>query len=158
MSGVFRAERKARIAVAVVAAVIASAAVAQSSPKDVIAARQQGLKDAGAAFKTIRDQMRGTPDAAAIKSAAQTIEQTAGKMSGWFPKGSGPEAGVKTGAKPEIWTDATGFDAAAKKFVEEAGKFNALAKAGDMKAVGAGVRALGQACGGCHDKYRVKED
>jgi cytochrome c556 len=48
--------------------------------------------------------------------------------------------------------------AARQKLVEEAGKFAALANAGDMASIGGGVRGLGGACKGCHDKFRVKED
>jgi cytochrome c556 len=137
----------------------AGGAIAAGAPADTIKARQQALKDTGAAFKTIRDQMKsGSPDAAAIKTAAQTIKKTSVAMVDWFPKGTGTEAGVKTAAKPEIWSDAAGFETARKNFVEQADKFAALADAGDMAAVGGGIRPLGMACGGCHDKFRVKED
>jgi cytochrome c556 len=42
--------------------------------------------------------------------------------------------------------------------VDEAGKFAALAEAGDVAAIGGGVRGLGGACKNCHDNFRVKED
>jgi cytochrome c556 len=42
--------------------------------------------------------------------------------------------------------------------VEETGKFVQAANSGDLAAIGGGVRGLGGACKGCHDKYRVKED
>jgi cytochrome c556 len=149
--------RKTILAAAAVA--LTTVAFAQAgSPADAIKARQQHFKDMGAAFKTIRDQLRGTADVAAVKAAAAEIKKNALDEHNWFPKGTGPEAGVKTAAKPVIWTDGEGFAAAVKKFEEEADKFAQLADAGDMSALGAGVKALGQSCGGCHDKYRQKED
>lgn len=131
----------------------------QAAASDIIKERQQGLKAMGEAFKLVRDQLKGgSPDAAAIKTAAATIQKTAGAMSKWFPKGTGPDAGIKTAAKPEIWSDAATFDAARTKLVDETAKFAALANAGDMAAIGGGVRGLGGACKNCHDTFRVKED
>jgi cytochrome c556 len=130
----------------------------QAAAPDVIKERQQGLKDMGAAFKTVRDELTGGKDVAKIKAASATIAKTANSMDKWFPAGSGPEAGVKTAAKPEIWTDGATFTAAGKRLVDEAGKFAALADAGDIAAIGGGVRGLGGACKNCHDNFRVKEE
>jgi cytochrome c556 len=149
--------RKTILTVAAVA--FTAVAFAQSgAPADTIKARQQRLKDMGAAFKTIRDQLKGTPDAAAVKTAAGEIKKGSVDLHNWFPKGTGPEAGVKTGAKAAIWADAEGFAASAKKFEEEAAKFAQLVDAGDMAAVSGGMKSLGQSCGGCHDKYRTKDE
>jgi len=126
---------------------------------DTIKERQHGLKGMGEAFKSVTDGMKaGNLDAAKVKEASATISKTANSMANWFPAGSGSEAGVKTAAKPEIWSDAATFTAARQKLVDEAGKFAQLANAGDMSAIGGGVRGLGGACKGCHDKFRIKED
>ncbi len=74
-----------------------------------------------------------------------------------FPAGSGPDDGIKTHALQTIWTKPDEFKQAAAKLVEEAGKFNALAQAGDVAAIGGGMKALGGACKGCHDKFREPE-
>lgn len=137
---------------------VAVTAGVHAAAPDTIKARQQGLKEMGDAFKTVRDELQGGKDVAKIKAAAATINKTAGAMKDWFPAGTGPEAKVKTAAKPEIWTDNAKFVAAREKLVEEAGKFQAAANSGDLAAVGAGVRGLGGACKGCHDNFRVKED
>lgn len=125
---------------------------------DTIKVRQQGLKDMGDAFKAIRDELQGGRDLAKIKQAAATMNKVANSMATWFPAGTGPEAGVKTAAKPEIWQDNATFHAARERLVEEVGKFSNAANAGDLAAIGAGVRGLGGACRNCHDKFRVKED
>jgi cytochrome c556 len=139
--------------------VVVAMGVQAAAPTDVIKERQDGLKSMGKIFKSVADQLRaGNLDPATVKEASATITKTADAMANWFPAGSGTEAGVKTAAKPEIWSDNATFMAARQKLVEEAGKFAALANAGDMAAIGGGVRGLGGACKGCHDKFRVKED
>jgi cytochrome c556 len=139
--------------------VVVAMGVQAAAPTDVIKERQDGLKSMGKIFKSVADQLRaGNLDPATVKEASATITKTADAMANWFPAGSGTEAGVKTAAKPEIWSDNATFMAARQKLVEEAGKFAALANAGDMASIGGGVRGLGGACKGCHDKFRVKED
>jgi cytochrome c556 len=130
----------------------------QAAAPDTIKERQQGLKDMGAAFKTVRDELAGGKDAAKIKAASVTISKVANSIGHWFPAGTGTEAGIKTAAKPEIWSDAATFTAARQKLVDEAAKFSTAANSGDMAAIGGGVRGLGGACKNCHDNFRVKED
>jgi cytochrome c556 len=127
------------------------------SPADVIEARQKGFKSLGAASKLIRDELRETPDPAKIKTAAVDIQKAAAEIGAWFPAGTGPEAGVKTAAKAEIWSDSQGFASAQDNFVTEARRYAQLAEAGDIAALSEATKALGQTCKGCHDKYRVKK-
>jgi len=127
--------------------------------EQTITNRQSNLKDLGGAFKTVRDQLkRSTPNMAEIKQAAQQINDLSADQGRWFPKGSGPEAGVKTAAKPEVWTDPTGFAAALEKFSAEAPKLLTLANANDLEALKNQAKLVGEACKGCHDKYRVPDD
>ena len=138
---------------------IASAAWAASAMEQTITSRQSNLKDLGGAFKAVRDQLRrSTPNLAEIKQAATQINELAADQKHWFPKGSGPEAGIKTAAKPEIWSDPTGFAAALDKFSTEAPKLLELANANDIEGLKSQVKVVGDACKGCHDKYRVPDD
>ena len=114
----FRAIHKAAFALG-----LALAVSTQAAAPDTIKERQQALKDTGAAFKTVRDELSGGKDVAKIKAAAATINKSANAMVHWFPAGTGTEAKVKTAAKPEVWSDAAGFNSAREKFVAEAGKF-----------------------------------
>ena len=148
----------ATVLVGAVGASVAIAANTSNSPVDAIKTRQQGLKDLGAAFKLVRDQVKtDSPDTDKIKVAAVNVKKVADEIATWFPQGSGPEAGVKTAAKPEIWSNADGFTAARNKFIEQADKFVQAANSGDVNAIGGQTKALGEACGACHDKFRVKE-
>jgi len=130
-----------------------------ASAAEVVKARQKGLKALGAAFKAIRDELKGdSPDAAKIRSAAADITHTAGEIGKWFPAGTGPDSGVKTDAKPEVWADAAGFATARDAFVREADKWDQLGNSTDVSAWKEGAASLGQSCKGCHDKYRVKKE
>ncbi|THD57604.1 cytochrome c [Phenylobacterium sp.] len=118
-------------------------------------ARQAHFEDQAAGFKAIGDELKKeTPDKAAIQAGADKINATAQDLPSWFPRGSGPEAGVKTAAKAEVWTDAAGFADAAQRLQDETAKLQQVAMAGDLDAIRAGVRATGAACAGCHAKYR----
>jgi len=134
-------------------------ALAASTAQETIETRQKNLKSLGSAFKTIRDEIRkGEPDATEIKTAAGEVATLATQIHTWFPQGSGPEAQVKTDAKPEIWTDPAGFETALRNFQAEAPKLAQLASANDIAGVKAGVGKLGGTCKGCHDKYRLPQD
>jgi cytochrome c556 len=147
------------LAIAGVAAALAGGtALAAQTAAQTIAARQAGYKQMGAAFKTINDQLRaGSPDTAAIAAAAKRISDTSTAQFGWFPRGSGPEAGVKTRAKADIWSDPAGFAAAQKALQTEAAKMQRLATAKDVAGMKAQAKALGGACAGCHKPFRAEE-
>jgi cytochrome c556 len=145
------------LALGVGMAVAAGGAMAQSAGAKAVAARQANFKQLGGAFKAINDQLKsGAPDLAVIKASAQKMKDLAAQEPTWFPAGSGPEAGVKTGARPEIWSDAAGFAAAVKQLQGETAKLAAAAASGDLGAVKAQVPPTGKACSNCHDKYRLK--
>ena len=121
-------------------------------------ARHDNFKAQGAAFKTLLDELKkDTPDPAVLSSNANRLKVSSAALPSWFPKGSGPESGVKTDAKAEVWSDAAGFAAAANRFQVEAAKLQQLASAGDVAAIKGQARAVGGACKNCHDKYRVPE-
>ena len=147
------------LAVAAVTCASVTLAQVQSPPADVIKERQQGLKKVGAALKLIRDELRGgSPDGARIRGAAADITRAAGAIDRWFPAGTGPDSGLKTDAKAEVWTDAAGFAAARETFVREANKWTQLGNGGDAAAWSEAATSLGQSCKGCHDKYRLKRE
>ena len=53
-----------------------------------------------------------------------------------------------------LWAKPAEFKEAADKFVAAAASFHTLAQAGDIAAIGQGMKALGGTCKGCHDKFR----
>ena len=132
------------------------AAAAATPGGKAVLARQAHYKELNGAFRVVNEQLRAeAPDKAALAANAGKMKALAADLPGWFPKGSGPEAGVKTAAKAEIWTDAEGFAAAATKLQAETSKLADAAAGGDLEALKAQARAAGGACKACHDKYRA---
>jgi cytochrome c556 len=147
--------RRLMFAFAALAGLGAAFAVAQApTPADQVKARQENFKALGAAFKGVMDQAKTpAPDFAQMKAGSAKLKTLAGNLPTWFPPGSGQEAGVKTAAKPEIWSDSAGFAAAAKGLQDAVAKLDA---AGDVNGAKAALMDVGKACGACHAKYRVK--
>jgi cytochrome c556 len=148
----------AAIAVAQSSSSTPVALVQGASAAEAINVRQQGFKKLGAAFKVIHKELSGpSPDAAKIAAAAAEIKASTAVMGQWFPAGSGPQSGVKTQARAEIWTDASGFAATRAAYIRQVEKSaRQLADPGERAAWKDSSAALGQACKDCHDSYRVK--
>lgn len=118
-------------------------------------ARHENYEMLGANMKVLQDNFRAeTPDMAAATAAAVNVKAFADAMGNWFPAGTGPDSGIETEAKANIWTDGATFSAALTKIQEEAGK---LATAADAAAFKAQFPATGGACKNCHDTFREEE-
>ncbi len=123
-----------------------------------VIARQVHYKELNGAFRALNVELRkDAPDKTVLTASAGQMKDLVAALPGWFPKGSGPEAGVQTAAKAEIWTDAAGFAAVATGLQTETAKLAELATAGDLDGLKAQVRVEGGACKACHDKYREPE-
>lgn len=135
-------------------------AAQQQGAADIIKARQHKLKDIiGSDAKTISDQLKsGAPDQAVVQAKAREIDATLKDLPSWFPKGTGPEAGVKTAAKPEIWAQPDEFQKAHETAQAAADKFVQVAQTGDANAEATAFMSLGMSCGGCHKPFRVKQE
>ena len=123
-----------------------------------VLARQAHYKELQKTLGGMVGELRkDAPDKALVAADAAAAKGLIQQLPTWFPKGSGPEAGVKTAAKAEIWTDAAGFAAAVGKLQGETAKLQEVATAGDLDVIKAQVRATGAACKNCHDQYRQPE-
>ena len=136
----------------------ATPAAASDTPADVPAfmkTRHENYEALGKNMKVLMDNMKAaTPDMAAVTAAAAEVKKTADIMGTWFPAGTGPETGIKTGAKANIWTDRATFDAAAVRLQTEA---TALAAVTDAAGFKAQFPKTGAACKNCHDTFREEE-
>lgn len=144
-----------------VIALIAAAAQAEGSPDpaSVIAARRAQLKQLGEVFKRLNDELRkDTPSQKIILANARTMNDIGQQLPTWFPAGTGPGGTARTRARPEIWSDATGFAAAAKTFQLEAAGLSATRGRLDVALLRTQARSAGTACKSCHDRYRLKVD
>ncbi len=153
-----RNRRRAMLGGALAAMAGAVALTAGATGVDALKDRQVHMKAFGAAAKALGEQFRsGAPDKAVVKLQADRVLVAARAMHGWFPRGSGKEAGVKTQALPTIWTDPAAFAVAQNRMVAAAAALDAAADTGDMAAVGAQMRNVGEACKGCHEKFRERD-
>lgn len=146
--------KSVRIACAgVLAAVCAASAFAQ---KEVMHERHEGFEDMGSAMKAINGELKSDkPDIAKIDKNAEVIAALAVKVAGWFPAGSGPEAG-KTDALPYIWKNPEKFSKATDDFVAASKAFATATKGTDIAAIQKQFVAMKDTCGSCHDSFRAE--
>jgi cytochrome c556 len=118
-------------------------------------ARHDNYEMLGANMKVLQDNFKSdTPDMAAANAAAVNVKAFADAMGDWFPAGTGPDSGIESEAKANIWTDRATFDAAHVKLKDEAAK---LAAATDAAAFKAQFPATGGSCKNCHDTFREEK-
>lgn len=142
--------------IAAAAGALAAGPPPAPSPQAAIAARQAGYKKMGAAMKALNEQLKGdAPAKDVMLTSARTIAATARDQPRLFPAGSGPTAGVKTDALPNIWTDRATFDAAMNRMLGESGKLLVVAGGGDVAAIRAQAKATGATCAACHRQFRA---
>lgn len=130
-----------------------------AAPADQVRTRVEGLRELGAAFKAVNDGIRSpTPQTILIQMSARQIRNAATQQYNWFPAGSGPQPGVKTAAKPEIWMQAARFRQLQDGFAGQAVAFQRAAASGNVDAIRAAARSLGGSCKACHDQFRVEKN
>jgi len=124
---------------------------------NAIKARQASYKEIGGAFKSINDELKsGAPDMNSVKPLARDIAARAALLPKYFPKGSGPEAGLKTRAKPEIWKDNAAFVKLQGDMITAARALDAAAASGNAAGLSAARNTLGGTCKSCHDRFRAE--
>jgi cytochrome c556 len=145
------------LAIAVVLAMTAGGVAVAATAAEAIAARQAGYKQMGKAFKAMNDELKkDNPDTTQFAAYAKTIRTQSLLVPSWFPKGTGPEAGVDTKAKPAIWAEPAKFATLGKNLQAETAKLQAAVATKNLDTIKAQVRATGGACKACHDPYRAE--
>lgn len=145
------------LAIAVVLAMTAGGAAVAATAAEAIAARQAGYKQMGKAFKAMNDELKkDNPDLSQFAAYAKTIRTQSLLVPSWFPKGSGPGAGVETKAKAAIWAEPAKFATLGKNLQVETAKLQTAVATKNVDAIKAQVRATGGTCKACHDPYRAE--
>lgn len=147
--------------VAIVAAGVALGAAGAAWALDAASveqARTAHFKEIGRSFKAARDELqKSAPDLAVVRAAAHRIDELAPQLPTWFPAGSGPQAGLKTEVKAEIWAKPEDFRTKAQDLAARAKAFDGAAGKGDLGAVTQAQAQLGQACKACHEEFRHED-
>lgn len=85
---------------------------------------------------------------------AEAMASIGEELPSLFPAGSGTG---KTEALPAIWQEPEKFKQAVEAGRSATAQLRDAIKSGDKAAIGRGLKAVGDSCKGCHDKFR-KED
>ncbi len=132
-----------------------SVAAWAATPAETITARSNNFKQMGRAQKALNDELKkSSPDLAVIRTSANTLANLAPQVSRWFPRGTGKESGVRTGALPAIWQQTPRFNGSANQLTNAARGLQRAAAGGNIAQVRASAAAVGGACKGCHDTFK----
>jgi cytochrome c556 len=128
-----------------------TAALAQEDEASV-QYRQKVMTSQSASMGAINDILKNKlPFPNHIFTHAQAIQ----RMTALVPEAFKKEVTAgKTDAKPEIWKEWDKYAAASEALGQEAAKLAEVAQKGDMEAITAQVKKVGDACGNCHKPYR----
>jgi cytochrome c556 len=141
--------------VVVTLVVVGCASAKKMSAQEAIPARQQLMKDQGAAMRSISDKLKAG-QVQAVAADAQKLADTAKRIPDLFPPGSVDP--TRSRAKPEIWQRWSEFEGNAKTLQTKATQLVATANSGNAQATQAAVADLGKTtCGACHDAFRGPE-
>lgn len=127
-----------------------------TSDEGTLAYRQKLMSGVGADMGAIGDILKyGLPLQSHIVAHAQMLSQRADLVAAAFERNvsDGP-----TDAEPEIWTKPDDFRQMTQDMKAEADKLAEIAASGDAAAIGRQVKALGGACGSCHDSFRKPKE
>ena len=137
---------------------VAPAAIAADTPENIVEYREtvmDGLaKHMKAAAMIAKSEVSRPGD---VKMHAEGVLAYAKIIKELFPEGTSPDK-VKSEALPAVWSERDQFDKAADDFVAKAEAWVKAANAGDMAQTMQAMGAVGKACGGCHDHFKVDED
>jgi cytochrome c556 len=127
---------------------------AQAPAFNIIETRQAGQDLLASTFLGIREGIAHQVPVKNFVNPAAAMARWMKQFPSTFPPGT--EQGNNTKALPTVWSDRAGFERAAATLVEAADKLSQLAKAEDTAGFTAQVKTVGEACTGCHGKFRAK--
>jgi cytochrome c556 len=119
-----------------------------------ITARKACMKANGAGMGVMVPMIKGEKpyDAAAVKTALETMGKACSAWDTFWPEDSMTSKTQKTHASDAIWKDKAGFAAAGEAAYKAE---TALAATTDEAGFKAAFPAVGAACGACHQKFRT---
>ena len=144
-----------------IAAAVAGSALAQQGmkPEDMIQTRQAGYKFMAWNMGKIKANLEGNYNKDVVLAAARSVAATANSgMGALYSPESGKDIGhVKTRVKPEFFEQPDEVKKVAVAYIREANELARVAESGDAAAVKVQFGKTGEACKGCHDKFRKDE-
>ena len=154
---------KSKLLLALLVLATAGTASAQLKTSDAIKFRQSGYTFMAWNMGKLKGMLVDNPasfNKEQAIAAANVIAATANSgMGALYVPGSDKGKGWEnTRAKPELFTDKEGVGKVAVAFNKEANELARVAATGDAAALKVQFGKVGEACKGCHDKFRKEED
>jgi cytochrome c556 len=124
---------------------------------DAIKGRQACMKSHGAMMGVAVPILKGEKpfDKAALDAAFAADGKACADWAKWWGPDTQKGETAETWAKPEIWTDAAGFEKAGGDFYNA---YVTLTKATDDASFKAAFPAVGGGCKNCHEKFRKPKE
>lgn len=139
------------------AGLLATIGAAQAAePENYIKYRQAVMQSNGGHMGASTQIVRGkVPEGAQLRMHAQALAELNANLTHLFPEGS--DFG-ETEATEAIWKDWAKFEQAANAARDATAAFAAAVADGDNAKIAAAHKDVGQACKGCHEDFRQKDD
>jgi len=137
---------------ALATAAVCLPSVAHEHATGVVKERMDMMEAMAKRLKAIRERIDAKRDLAAIKTDAEAIAAQAPHLVHLFPPGSTQKP---TDARGTIWQNWNDFERKAAALEAESKKL-VNTSPGDLAALSAQSRAVTEACGACHERYRTK--
>ena len=130
---------------------VATNALGHDGASGVVKERMEYFKQSKNNLKAIKAHIARKNYESIIPLAIE-IRDWAGKMTKYFPEGSGVDPSE---AAPEVWSDFEGFEKAALLHFDAANKLISSAKSKNQKNIVEAFGITASTCKSCHQLYRV---
>jgi cytochrome c556 len=122
-----------------------------TTPDEFVAQRQARMGRGGGNLASLKQVADANGDLTTLTPRIERLIQWSVDLPPMFPEGSNTPASE---AKPEVWSDHAGFQAAAERFQTAVRALAAPAAANDHAAFLIAWTAAHDACSACHDAYK----
>lgn len=120
------------------------------SVADIVHTRQSKMGRGGRELHAIEQATSSGAPLSAVAEPIRWLVQWSDELPTLFPEGSN---GEDMGARPSVWSNPTGFAAAANRFREATRQLAEAAATDDRAAMTRRIRAVWDACEGCHADF-----
>jgi cytochrome c556 len=132
---------------------------AVSAQQDALKNAQTVMKATGKNTGTLAAMVKGEKsyDQAAVNASLAVLEETGKKLPTLFPESlKGQPSDDDYSASPKIWENKADFSAHIATFAKVVADAKGNVK--NLATLRAAVPAIGKACSGCHETYRIKKN
>ena len=141
----------ALIAIPLTAAAQSPAPAPSVPPDPIVTARKAGMFLSGGNLAAMKSAAEAGADLRQLFAPAMSLMRWAETLPALFPAGTG---GEPSKARPEVWSDRAGFEAAATAYAVATRRLYTAAAGGDRAIFLERWAEVRGTCGACHDAYK----